>query len=484
MTMPLQTQHDMREMDARGVARAEIARGLGVSRNTVAKYADMEDMSPAPPLPAERARPSLAGHEEWIDSVLAADLGAPRKQRHTATRIYDRLVAERGYSGSYSSVCRHVAEWRAGRAAAGGGFLELEWAPGTAQVDYGNFAAVLAGREVALKLLVLTLPHSNARFCAAGMSERSECLCEGLAGIFAQMGRAPTALVLDNATEAGRRIAGVVTESELFSRFRAHYRCSSRYCNPCAGHEKGSVENAVGFLRRNLLVPVPGAASLAELNARLAEGCRRVNEGSRCRDGRPTPEAMAEDLAAMPVLPGVPFDAVRWVSARSDKRGYVTVDGRLYLAGPAWHDRRLTVGVRAGSVEILADRGRRVAELPRAFGEGEPVRSPLSLIPALVARPRAFGESPVRRDMPPALVDAIDRLDAAGRRRVLRAISRAAGPSGFDAACEAAREALSRGHVPGDAEVDMAARRIAAGGPAGGGADLSVYDALAKGEVA
>ncbi|WP_293816693.1 hypothetical protein [uncultured Parolsenella sp.] len=87
MTMPLQTQHDMREMDARGVARAEIARGLGVSRNTVAKYADMEDMSPAPPFPAARPRPSLAGHGEWIDSALAADLGAPRKRRHTAKRI-------------------------------------------------------------------------------------------------------------------------------------------------------------------------------------------------------------------------------------------------------------------------------------------------------------------------------------------------------------------------------------------------------------
>ncbi len=474
--MPLQTQHDIREMDARGVPRAEIARELGVSRNTVAKYADMEDMSPAPPLPAARPRPSLDGHGEWIDSVLAGDLGAPRKQRHTARRIYDRLVAERGYSGSYSSVCRHVAEWRAGRGAAGDGYLELEWAPGTAQVDYGNFVAVLAGRETTLKLLVVTLPHSNGRFCIAGMAERSECLCAGLAGIFDQIGRAPATLVLDNATEAGRRVAGVVTESELFGRFRAHYRCSSRYCNPYAGHEKGSVENAVGFLRRNLLVPVPEAASLAELNAGLAEGCRRVNAGSRCRDGRPTAEAMAEDLAAMTALPRAPFDAVRWVSAKSDKRGYVTVDGRLYLAGPAWHDRRLTVGVRSDTVEILADRGRRVASLPRAFGEGEPVRSPLSLIPALVARPRAFGESPIRRDMPPALAEAIDRLDAAGRRRVLRAIARAAESSGFDAACGAALEALSRGRVPGDAEVDMAARRAACDRAGGGGADLSVYD--------
>lgn len=202
MTVPLQTQHDIREMDARGVPRAEIARELGLSRNTVARYTDMADMSPAPPLPAPMPRPSLEGHEARIDSVLAADLGAPRKQRHTARRIYDRLVEERGFGGSYSSVCRHVAERGRGRAAAGDGFLELEWAPGTAQVDYGSFEAVLAGRRTPLRLLVLTLPHSNARFCAAGMCERSECLCDGLRAIFEQVGRAPTTLVPDDATEA------------------------------------------------------------------------------------------------------------------------------------------------------------------------------------------------------------------------------------------------------------------------------------------
>ena len=113
-----------------------------------------------------------------------------------------------------------------------------------------------------------------------------------------------------------------------------------------------------------------------------------------------------------------PFDAVRWVRARADKRGYVTVDGREYVAGPAWHSRELLVGVRAATVEILADRGRRVALLPRAWGAGEPVRNPLSLVPALVARPRAFGESTIRRDMPAGPVEAVDRMDAAGRRHV------------------------------------------------------------------
>ncbi len=486
MTVPLDTRQDIRVMDALGVPRAQIARSLGVSRNTVAKYADMEDMSPAAPVPRERPLTAVGPHAAWIDSVLEADLGAPRKQRHTARRVYDRLVAERGYSGSYSAVCRYVSAWRRGRQAAPEGFLELEWAPGTAQVDFGNFRCVLAGVRTDMKLLVVTLPHSNARHCVATRSERSECLCDGLARIFEWVGRAPATLVLDNATEAGRMVRGKVTESRLFSQFRAHYRCQSRYCNPYSGNEKGSVENAVGFLRRNLLVPEPSAPSLAALNRALRDGCDRINASARCRSGAPTAEALREDLAAMPALPGVPFDAVRWVSARADKRGYVEAAGNRYCAGPSWHSRDLLVGLRAGSVEILADRGRRVAVLPRAWGAGETVRNPLSLVPALVARPRAFGESTIRRDMPAALVDALDRCGKAERRRALRAISRAAASSGFDAACEAAALVFAAGRVPDDASVDVLARRAAAGRRvAAGGPDLAVYDGfLGKGASA
>ena len=242
MTVPLDTVNDIRSMDAAGRSRSEIARMLHVSRNTVAKYADMEDMSPAAPMPRRRGRPALEGNEEWVAGVLEADLGAPRKQRHTARRLYERFVRE----------------LRLARAAAGGeGYLELEWAPGTCQVDFGNFRAAVGGRTLDLKLLVATLPHSNDRQCVALMSQRSECLCAGLLEIFRRWGRAPAAMVLDNATEAGRIVRGEVTESRVFSQFRAHYRFESRYCNPYSGNEKGSVENAVGFLRRNLLVPVP-----------------------------------------------------------------------------------------------------------------------------------------------------------------------------------------------------------------------------------
>lgn len=105
-------------------------------------------------------------------------------------------------------------------------------------------------------------------------------------------------------------------------------------------------------------------------------------------------------------------------------------------------------------------------------------------MPAIIARPRAFGESTIRRDMPPGLVEGIDRMDSAGRRRTLRSIGRASESSGFEAACEAALRVVEGGRVPDDATVDVLARRIAGGGGGAGGADLSVYDGFLKGAVA
>lgn len=103
---------------------------------------------------------------------------------------------------------------------------------------------------------------------------------------------------------------------------------------------------------------------------------------------------------------------------------------------------------------------------------------------AIIARPRAFGESTIRRDMPPGPVEGIDRMDSAGRRRTLRSIGRASESSGFEAACEAALRVVEGGRVPDDATVDVLARRIAGGGGGAGGADLSVYDGFLKGAVA
>ncbi|WP_449727606.1 hypothetical protein [Bifidobacterium callitrichos] len=99
----MSVQQRIRVLDARGVSRRSIAKEVGVARDTVAKYAKEEDCSPGPERPAPRPS-KLDPFKTTVDGWLEADRFMPRKQRHTAKRVYDRLVAEKGYKGSYSLV--------------------------------------------------------------------------------------------------------------------------------------------------------------------------------------------------------------------------------------------------------------------------------------------------------------------------------------------------------------------------------------------
>ena len=183
----------------------------------------------------------------------------------------------------------------------------------------------------------------------------------------------------------------------------------------------------------------------------------------------------------MRALPGVEFDAA-WRAAAQTGAATSRPTGASTSPGPPG-----TVGVCSSACARRRWRTSPTAAAgsppPRAFGEGPAVRNPLSLVPAIIARPRAFGESTIRHDMPPGLVEGIDRMDSAGRRRTLRSIGRASESSGFEAACEAALRVVEGGRVPDDAAVDVLARRIGGGGGTGG-ADLSVYDEFLKGAVA
>ncbi|BBY97355.1 hypothetical protein MFAL_08220 [Mycolicibacterium fallax] len=112
-------QEQIRKLDAAGVSARQIAKDLGISRDSVAKYIAVQDFSPKPPVIHRRPGASvLTGFTSVIDEWLAEDEGRPRKQRHTAQRVCDRLVAEHGYGGSYSAVQRYVKAYRAARRSA------------------------------------------------------------------------------------------------------------------------------------------------------------------------------------------------------------------------------------------------------------------------------------------------------------------------------------------------------------------------------
>lgn len=469
----------IRRLDSEGVPGREIARRLGVSRDSVAKYARAEDFSPAAPSPA--ARPGsvvLAGLEPVIREWLVGDERRPRKQRHTAQRVFDRLVAEHGYAGSYSPVQRLVKQYRAEHRSRAEGFLELAWPPGQAQVDFGQGVAIIGGVRLVLHLLIVTFPFSNTRFVQAYRGETAESVCHGLRRVFERTGFAPRVLVFDNATGIGRRTGEKVIESKLFAAFKAHYRLTARYCNPNSGNEKGSVENAVGFLRRNLMVPEPEAVSLAALNEMLLRRCDDLASREHWRKGTPIGVLFADDVAAGLELPGVGFDPVRYESRRADKTGKVLIDGVAYLAGPAYHGRLLTAGIRHDVIEILDEHAHPVIVFDRVYGTSDQtVFVPAQLLQALAVKPGAWGHSPVREAVAEPVRDWLDQARNPDRARLLNRLDRAAAATSLDAAVTAATRLIAAGADPTGDGLGMLARRIHEGTePVPAVVDLHVYD--------
>ena len=175
LTTSMLMQQRIRQLEGQGMSHARIARGLHVSRTTVVKYASREDFSPRPAGRAGRT-PVDSGYAEIVEGWLTADLRLPRKQRHTAMRVWQRLRDEHGFEGSYPSVQRWVKRWRERHRAESEGYARLAWAPGTAQVDFGQARASIAGVERVVHFLVVSYPYSNMRYVAALPGETSGCV--------------------------------------------------------------------------------------------------------------------------------------------------------------------------------------------------------------------------------------------------------------------------------------------------------------------
>lgn len=236
---------DIRRLWSEGLNVSEIARRTGHDRKTVRKFLGEVDLSPTPPVDKAPGPSKLDPYKPEIDRILEEDRHVWRKQRHTARRILDE-IREMGYDGGYTLVQQYVAARKAqARDGAGAEFLELEWSPGAAQVDFGEADFDTAGGRERMYFLVVSFPHSSMSWFQVFRGTTAECVCQGLSDVFAHVGGVPPVLVFDNATGVGRRVADGVRESSLFRRFRLHHGLEARFCNPYAGHEKGHVERKV-----------------------------------------------------------------------------------------------------------------------------------------------------------------------------------------------------------------------------------------------
>ena len=478
----------IRDMSRRGVSNAEIQRRTGVSQPTIRKYLAMEDFSPE--MPQRMRRTSILDpYKPFVDAILAEDEHVWHKQRHTAARIYERLLCETDYDGAYGTVKNYVRRRKSEMGRPEACFLELVWSPGEAQADFGDVDIVLLGEEVRAHFFVLSFPFSNMGFAQVYLGETSECVCQGLVDVFGHVGGVPIRIVLDNATGAGRRVGRRVTEAELFSRAHAHYGFEVTFANPNAGHEKGNVERKVAWVRQHLLTPTPGVDDLARYNAELLCRCEEA-DGLRKHYERHVPqgELFERDRAALIALPATSFSCVRYAAAVCDKRGDVTVDGgQRYHVSDDMAKRPAIVCYGATTISFADEGGTVVAETPRRFGHATNGPDPASQLPLLSVRPGGWRNSAARLAMPADVAAHMDSLEVSVLSDLLSYMARWCQTSTLEEVGCAMSEVMGRTrHVrPGDVEMTLA--RMSGFGlntVPDRGPDLSIYDRVLGGGAA
>lgn len=337
--------YSIRRLRMEGDSIAEISRKLEVSRDTVYRYLREEDLSEKPPSPRRRES-VLDPYRPLIESWLDEDERSWRKQRHTAHRIWERLRDEAGAGVAESTVRNYVRRLRLERGSRRGQYLDLEWAPGEAQADFGEADFYVGGVRTRLSFFVVEFPFSNVGLAQVFPGENAECVCQALKNVFGFVGGVPTRIVFDNAAGVGRRVGDAVRTTEMFSAFAAHYGFAYSFCNRNAGHEKGSVERKVGYVRDSLFVPVPHMTSPAAFNEGLLERSMALSDKPHWAKGESELQLFVEDRFAMIGLPPTPFSVVRYEVRRADKLGKVRVDGpHLYSTDPSLAGREVLASI-------------------------------------------------------------------------------------------------------------------------------------------
>lgn len=485
--MPM--QNTIRDMYRRGDSKSQIAKTLSIDRKTVRKYLLADDFSPTAPL-VKQAPSILNPYKAVIDEWLEADRLVFHKQRHTAKRVCDRLRVEMGYTGGYGPVQRYVKlkkeQMRTARPVDEP--LDLVWAPGSMQVDFGQADFDVDGKREREHYLTNSYPHSNGGFTQLFGGESAECVCQGLKDTFEYVGAVPHLVVFDNATGVGRRIKDTVTETELFARFRAHYGFDLRFCNANAGHEKGSVERKVAFHRKNLFVPVPCVTDIQEYNRGLLDACLELECREHYRKKAAIHDLLREDISASLPMPPKPFDVVRYAHVKADGYGYVTLDScHVYSTSPAFSAREVVIAVRAHTVDIIDTDGCVIATHHRRFGKSRTESiDAASTVHCLIKKPGAWRNSRLREMVPQSVVTKMDALDKDGLREDLRLLAQSIERNGMENTFDAL-DVLAREHeeFPDFFQVGVLAARIADFGldtaPLPGG-DLGIYDKVFLGE--
>lgn len=377
-----------------GMSIRELARRFRHSRRKI-----REIIATPEPRPYLRLNPPasvLDPYKPIIDAIMAADEQAPRKQRHTASKLYRRLKAEHGYLGGYERIRLYV---RSHRRSLRETYIPLDHDPGQRlEADFGHIYVELPEGRRQVPVLVTTWSYSNCPFAIALPTERTEAILIGLAQALEFYGCVPRELWWDNAT-------GLVSElfvgrqrriHERYQALASHYNFEPQFCLARRPQEKPRVEGRVQFLQQEWATPVPSVKDLAELNARLRACCAAERERVQQGQAETIGVRFERDRAGASALPRRGFDACIRRPAKVDKYQTVRFDHNSYSVPRVHAFGSVTVKGYIEHVEVVAI-DQVIARHPRCYGKGEQVLDPLHYLASLGRKPAALDHANVYR---------------------------------------------------------------------------------------
>ena len=437
-----------------GLSKRAACRQYGIHWDTLTKILNHAE-PPGYRRASPRPRPKLDPFLGVIHQILEDDKKAPRKQRHTAKRIFQRLRDEHGYAGGLTVIKDAVRAWRRSHTEV---FVPLAHPPGEAQVDFGQAEVVLDGQPATVAVFVLTLPYSDAIYCQAFPRECTEAFLEGHVRAFAFFDGVPRRISYDNSKIAVARITGSRERkvTDAFLRLKSHHLFEAHFCLVRRPNEKGHVETLFGYTRRSFLVPVPVVSGgLEPLNVRLEQRCRE--DLARRLWGKPAAKAdlLADERAAFLPPPSEAFVAARVEPRCVDSLSLVSFDANQYSVPTEFAHHRATVVATVDDVRIVV--GDRVAATHRrCWGREQVFYEPVHYLALLERKPGAldFAAPLAGWELPVCFGVLRRRLEAEfggpGTRqfiKVLRLLERA----GLDELTRAVERALELGVADADA---------------------------------